>query len=336
MALYLQLDGVDDYASASDHTSLQLTNNFKISITFAPKDLNSTQKYLLQKGATGGDSYSVIWEFVNNQVEFYSFKYTGTNPRTGSGIVLPDANKHTIVYQYDGTTFKGFLDGVEKFSLTKTFSLDITGSFPLYLGRSSAGNHVAASFYDVVIHKEGLLSAHYDMTTGTVQDQSGNGRNATLTGGTWVDDGVGGTPTVQTGAVSLTGTGTITSIGVASLNATANLLGQGKFTPSGLIVRNASANLLGAGNLTAVASVLNSPGASASLLGQGILNGTGIIIPRAVIIVTGEVSLLGSSILIANDSIWKDDILSLVQMYAGTEETVNNWTEPDIPTVLFH
>lgn len=45
------------------------------------------------------------------------------------------------------------------------------------------------NIYSITLKLNGTIVAHYDMSTGTVQDQSGNGRHATLTGGAWMDDG---------------------------------------------------------------------------------------------------------------------------------------------------
>ncbi len=47
--------------------------------------------------------------------------------------------------------------------------------------------HGRAEVFDVkVFNREGGIELHYDMTTGTVLDQSGNGRHGTLIGGTWM------------------------------------------------------------------------------------------------------------------------------------------------------
>ena len=42
--------------------------------------------------------------------------------------------------------------------------------------------------YDIKYYDGATLVAHYDMSTGTVEDQSGNGNHATLSGGTWVGE----------------------------------------------------------------------------------------------------------------------------------------------------
>lgn len=51
---------------------------------------------------------------------------------------------------------------------------------------SAAGGYMKGVIYDVKFYNGGTLVAHYDMSKGNVQDQSGNGYHATLTGGTWV------------------------------------------------------------------------------------------------------------------------------------------------------
>lgn len=50
------------------------------------------------------------------------------------------------------------------------------------------GANAEGNLYDVKIWLEGNLIAHYDMSTGTVQDQTGNGNHAELDGATWMED----------------------------------------------------------------------------------------------------------------------------------------------------
>ncbi len=59
----------------------------------------------------------------------------------------------------------------------------------------SSNNELAfgkGRLYGITIKNAGVIVAQYDMSTGTVQDQSGNGRHATLTGGTWANDAPSG------------------------------------------------------------------------------------------------------------------------------------------------
>lgn len=59
-----------------------------------------------------------------------------------------------------------------------------TGVITIFANGTSSFAH--GDIWDIKIKNGTTLLAHYDMTTGTVNDQSGNGNNATLTGGTWV------------------------------------------------------------------------------------------------------------------------------------------------------
>lgn len=56
-----------------------------------------------------------------------------------------------------------------------TFAQAYNATFPMQM-----------DLYDIQIKSGGVLVAHYDLTKGNVQDQSGNGHDATLSGGTWV------------------------------------------------------------------------------------------------------------------------------------------------------
>lgn len=115
----LQFDGVSSYVEVANANDLKgITNNFTFILMFQPSTLNQSNVYVLNK-----EMYAVLWEFVNNTMEFYSGYYTGTNPRNSASLPLEDTNPHIIIYSYNGTTFEGYVDGVKKFSLEETFSL---------------------------------------------------------------------------------------------------------------------------------------------------------------------------------------------------------------------
>jgi|GEM_PF-4469528 len=116
-------DGTNDYVHVSDSSSLDLTNNFAISLWVKPNDLTQTNRYLLSKLGTSDNTYAIIWEYVGDNLEFYSSSYTGSNPRTGSQIPITNTNWHHIVYTYNGSTWAGYRDGENIFSLSTTFSL---------------------------------------------------------------------------------------------------------------------------------------------------------------------------------------------------------------------
>ncbi|MCP4711606.1 MAG: hypothetical protein GY869_23555, partial [Planctomycetes bacterium] len=131
----LDFDGVNDYVSIPDDPSLQLTDNFTIEFWFKSDNVNQYQKYILGKN----NRYAIIYEYVDNTIEFYAAYYPGgTNPRTGSQISIDDTNWHYIVYSYDGATWAGYKDGCKVFSYpTTTISLG-TSSANLVLGAADA------------------------------------------------------------------------------------------------------------------------------------------------------------------------------------------------------
>lgn len=98
--------GGSDYMKVLDSNSLDITSNWTIELWFKPTNLTQTNTYLLSKQTTGaGDNiYAVIWEYVNNTVNFYSAPMVAaafSYPQTGSNISIADTNFHQIVYTWD-------------------------------------------------------------------------------------------------------------------------------------------------------------------------------------------------------------------------------------------
>ena len=131
----------------NDSAILRLSTNFTLAFWFKPANLTQTNTYILERAAAGGadpnNGYAVLWEYANNQVEFYAGDYTGSNPRTGSGLTLSDTNWHHIIYTYDGSTWEGYLDGANVFSTARTFTLD-GGAGALTIGAAAGGSTPAA------------------------------------------------------------------------------------------------------------------------------------------------------------------------------------------------
>jgi hypothetical protein len=113
-------------------------NQFAVMLTFQLNTTGQASRYLLIEGS-GTPQTAVIYGYVANTVEFFVQGYGGTDPRTGSQIVVADTLPHTIIYTYDGVTFRGFLDGIEKFAITKTFTLPAPQSAGVIGAASGAG-----------------------------------------------------------------------------------------------------------------------------------------------------------------------------------------------------
>jgi len=104
---------------------------------------------------------AIIYQFVSDTVEFFSSGYTGTDPRTGSGISLPASDTttpHLIAYVYDAGTWSGYKDGSQVFSVSRTFSLPVTnGSF--YLGSDSGTSRSPSRMWEMQAYGGTALSA---------------------------------------------------------------------------------------------------------------------------------------------------------------------------------
>ncbi len=127
----LDFDGVNEYVVIPDHADLRLTNSFTIELWFRAGSLSQSNKYLLNKG----NYYALIFEYVNNTVEFHS---TIGTPRPGTQILIPDTDYHHIAYSYDGTTWSAYMDGVQVLSEARAFTLDVSTGAPLHLGAADA------------------------------------------------------------------------------------------------------------------------------------------------------------------------------------------------------
>jgi Concanavalin A-like lectin/glucanases superfamily len=106
-------DGSTQYVDVPDSASLQITSTFTISFWMKAASTSESQKYLLAKHSTGADQWAVIYEYVNDQVEFFalSLGYTGSDPRPNSQIPITDTSWHHIVYAYDGAQWRGYKPG---------------------------------------------------------------------------------------------------------------------------------------------------------------------------------------------------------------------------------
>lgn len=154
----LGFDGVDDCVVVSAASSLDVSTAFTLSVRFRSGGTAQTFRYLLSKvnGAGSDNAYSLLYEYTNDQVEFYSGLYTGSDPRTGSSISIVDTNWHLITYCYDGATWAGYLDGTQVFSTARTFALS-SSTGDLAIGAFKPGsNHVEGLFSDVRIYNRAL------------------------------------------------------------------------------------------------------------------------------------------------------------------------------------
>ena len=142
-------NGTSDLAESATGISPPLDGSngpFTVAFWFRSTSTSQTNKYILNFTENGGayDQASVIYEFVNDKVEFFASGYGGTDPRTGSQITVADTNWHHIAYRKDASgasAWNYFLDG------TKTqISASINFTISSALTRVFVGAQVGAGF----------------------------------------------------------------------------------------------------------------------------------------------------------------------------------------------
>jgi len=137
----VDFDGVDDYVEVADHTSLQISSNFTIAFWFKSNSTTQSQKYLIAKNNDAGtNQWAVIYEYVNDAIEFFAAGtgFSGTDPRTNSQLTISDTNWHHVVYAYDGSTWRGYVDASETFNVSRSFSLGALSGLNVFFGAANA------------------------------------------------------------------------------------------------------------------------------------------------------------------------------------------------------
>ena len=163
MAYYLSMDGVDDKISTPSMTVTEVI----LDVTLKTK--GAFKKYWSIQGAS--DFFQVNGSSAENWSAGVSAVYKNGVAQTNSTNFMSVDTRATIrIVLASAQTNFNFLAN----------NLGISGYLNCYI-------------HDAKFYNGATLQAHYDMTLGNVNDQSGNGRHATLTGGTWVDDGGSGT-----------------------------------------------------------------------------------------------------------------------------------------------
>ncbi len=139
-----------------------ISNAFTIS--FWTKLANNTQpsRYALSKLNNAGTDnvYAVLYGYTSGQYEFYcagcGVGYSAGNTR----IAVADTNWHHITYTYDGTTFKGYLDGVSAITpVTATFSLTASTNQLVFGAFDSSHNFFTGTLDETRIYSRALSAA---------------------------------------------------------------------------------------------------------------------------------------------------------------------------------
>lgn len=122
-------------------------NNWAVLISLQFTSTGQSNRYLSHDNGGLGQN-AIIYGYVANTVELFATYYTGTDPRSASAIVINDTLPHTLLYQYNGVTFQGYLDGKLVFSTAITFSFEAN---PLgTLGGTAGGANIPQAIFYMV------------------------------------------------------------------------------------------------------------------------------------------------------------------------------------------
>lgn len=117
----------------------------------------TVNQYLLSRN----NDAAIVYQYNTNMVEFASVGYSGSDPYPSSGISLSSADTttpHCIVYTYDNGTYKGFKDGAQIFSHTRSFGLP-TSTTAWSLGSVSAGPNNFTKNWEFQVYDRALTPA---------------------------------------------------------------------------------------------------------------------------------------------------------------------------------
>jgi hypothetical protein len=171
MVKYLQMDGVDDYVRAASVTFDAIEIE-----CFIPSIQPNTYHYLInpRDGAPNGQ--------VGN-----------ASPNVGAEVAGLYVNDVSVSKSW-GSIPKDIITKVKA-----VYSNSFTDNINFFSDQYGINFFLKGNIYKITCYLSGSVVVMYDMSTGTVQDQSGNGRHATLAGGTWVEDA----PTGTDGSITL-------------------------------------------------------------------------------------------------------------------------------------
>lgn len=126
----------------------------------------------------------LVDETQPNAVWYYFDSRTGLT----NGFLASNSKGVGIQKVYVDNILAGSLPVVPKSKKTKIKAIN-TSSFTddiTIFSNNIFANQTKGRIFKITCYLTGQIAAQYDMSTGTVQDQSGNGKHATLTGGTWI------------------------------------------------------------------------------------------------------------------------------------------------------
>lgn len=216
MAYYLQMDGVDDKLSTPSMTATEFILELKPRPAAWEQYINFVGKQVNRNGSNADQFHA----------DYSAVYVDGVAKTTNTAFILVNTRQ--------------ILRGV--------LTTAVTADTKIYW--NGASSYMEGELWDLKIYNGATLQAHYDFTLGNVQDQSGNGRHGTLTGGTFVEDGVSDHPVTASASAASSASVTIVKNRFATASA------QATSTASATVVRKHIVTAAASAISTAAATVV--------------------------------------------------------------------------------
>jgi hypothetical protein len=154
-------DGVNDWIGNNAQPLVSHgTNAFTVAFWLRSLDNARTNDYICS-GLGGENAGALIYEYVDNQIEFDGNPGGGTDPRTSSGITIADTNWHHVAYRKQSGTaeWAKYLDG-SKTVINASISFNLSGAAQNHfkLGASTSTG-TAGDFANIELARFGVWNS---------------------------------------------------------------------------------------------------------------------------------------------------------------------------------
>lgn len=122
----LWFDGVNDYGMITNVDKIYITNVFSIAFWLQMDTTSQSSIYWLSMRDNVDDVFAFAFGFTANKLQFYSGRFSGSDPGMFWPSTITDTLWHHYALTYDGTTLRGYYDGSEVTNRTVSFSLSNT------------------------------------------------------------------------------------------------------------------------------------------------------------------------------------------------------------------
>lgn len=158
-------NGSSHYLTNTSSPLNGVSGAFTVAFWFRAVNNSQTNTYICS-GVGEDNRGAILYEYVNNTIEFFNSGIGTPDPRTGSGIVVADTSWHHIAYRRAGSgasEWAKYLDGAKTvINASANFSLSGGGSATFYLGRSSGGDYCNCEIQDFACWNTPVLDAHIE------------------------------------------------------------------------------------------------------------------------------------------------------------------------------